>query len=69
MHICQFTETQMKCNPFKNERNACIYLFSQSVEAIGDCTTDTFSISGGKNGGTPVICGTNTGYHSRLCFG
>merc|ERR1719273_2634638 len=32
-------------------------------EAIGDCTTDTFSISGGKNAGTPVICGTNTGYH------
>merc|ERR1719273_2324791 len=32
-------------------------------EAIGDCTTDTFSITGGKNAGTPVICGTNTGYH------
>merc|ERR1719273_2356279 len=36
---------------------------STRLEAIGDCTTDTFSISGGKNGGTPVICGTNTGYH------
>ena len=42
---------------------------SQSVEAIGDCTTDSFSISGGATGGTggsPVICGTNTGYHSKL---
>merc|ERR1712018_857466 len=36
------------------------------IEAIGDCTTDSFSISGGATGGTggsPVICGTNTGYH------
>merc|ERR1712038_1756904 len=36
------------------------------IEAIGDCTTDQFSISGGATGGTggsPVICGTNTGYH------
>jgi len=32
-------------------------------EAIGDCTTDQFSITGGTGGGTPVICGTNTGYH------
>merc|ERR1711981_1429561 len=33
-------------------------------EAIGDCTTDSFSITGGSGGGgTPVICGTNTGYH------
>jgi len=28
----------------------------------GDCTTDTFSITGGS-GGSPVICGTNTGQH------
>jgi len=36
------------------------------IEAIGDCTTDQFSISGlagGGTGGSPVICGTNTGYH------
>merc|ERR1719336_758133 len=33
-------------------------------EAIGDCTTDSFSITGGSGGGgTPVICGSNTGYH------
>merc|ERR1712018_47318 len=32
-------------------------------EAIGDSTTDQFSITGGTGGGTPVICGTNTGYH------
>merc|ERR1712241_522990 len=31
--------------------------------ALGDCTTDSFYIGGGIGGGTPVICGTNTGYH------
>merc|ERR1712228_1015685 len=31
--------------------------------AIGDCTTDSMYISGAMGGGTPVICGTNTGYH------
>merc|ERR1711992_98296 len=31
--------------------------------AIGDCTTDSMYISGALGGGTPVICGTNTGYH------
>ena len=30
----------------------------------GDCTTDTFSITGGS-GGSPVICGTNTGQHCK----
>jgi len=37
-----------------------------SIEGTGDCTTDQFSISGlagGGTGGSPVICGTNTGYH------
>jgi len=33
--------------------------------ALGDCATDSFSISG-ANGGSPVICGTNTGYHMIL---
>jgi len=31
--------------------------------AVGDCTDDSFSIGGGLSGGTPVICGDNTGYH------
>jgi len=30
---------------------------------IGDCVDDQFSISGGLGGGSPTICGTNTGYH------
>ena len=35
---------------------------SSNGDAIGDCLTDRFSITGGI--GTPVICGTNTGQHS-----
>lgn len=31
-------------------------------DAIGDCRTDTFSISSAQ-GGTPTICGVNTGQH------
>jgi len=31
--------------------------------ALGDCLTDTFSITGARNSGTPLICGTNTGQH------
>jgi len=31
-------------------------------DSIGDCLTDTFSISSSQ-GGTPVICGVNTGQH------
>jgi len=29
----------------------------------GDCITDQFSITAGTGTGTPVICGTNSGYH------
>merc|ERR1712223_2158869 len=31
--------------------------------SLGDCVDDSFSVSGGLGGGSPVICGTNTGYH------
>merc|ERR1711899_555443 len=31
--------------------------------AVGDCTTDQFSITSPGNQGTPIICGTNGGYH------
>ena len=34
-------------------------------QLIGDCTDDQFSITGGLSAGTPAICGTNTGYHSK----
>jgi len=31
--------------------------------ALGDCTTDTFSINGAIGVASPIICGTNSGYH------
>ena len=41
-------------------------LFSNIVGPnIGDCVDDQFSISGGLGRGSPTICGTNTGYHSK----
>merc|ERR1711899_187676 len=36
---------------------------SQIGTALGDCTTDQFSITAPGNQGTPVICGSNGGYH------
>ncbi len=35
-------------------------------QAIGDCVTDSFSIRSPGNPGSPVICGINTGYHSKI---
>eukprot|EP00094_Tigriopus_californicus_P013764 TCALIF_13320-PA protein Name:"Protein of unknown function" AED:0.88 eAED:0.88 QI:0/0/0/0.5/0/0.5/2/0/65 len=32
--------------------------------AIGDCTTDTFSVTAPESVSSPVICGFNTGQHS-----
>merc|ERR1712050_363095 len=36
---------------------------SQIGPSLGDCVTDQFSIMNGYGGGSPIICGTNTGYH------
>ena len=33
--------------------------------AIGDCLTDTFSYTSPGNAGSPIICGVNTGQHSK----
>ena len=35
--------------------------------AIGDCATDSFSVSG-SHFGSPAICGTNAGQHSKSHF-
>lgn len=41
---------------------------SVTGEALGDCNTDTFSITG-SNGGSPVICGENGNQHMILDSG
>ena len=43
-------------------------LFLTIGPLIGDCVDDQFSISGGLGRGSPTICGTNTGYHSKSNF-
>ena len=43
-----------------------IFLFSFTGAAIGDCMTDQFSITAQGQAGTPIICGTNGGYHSKM---
>lgn len=34
--------------------------------ALGDCTNDQFSITSPGNMGSPIICGFNTGQHSKM---
>jgi len=34
--------------------------------SLGDCVTDSFSITTPGSEGTPVICGFNSGQHSKL---
>ena len=36
------------------------------VSAATQCQTDTFQVTGSPGGNPPVICGTNTGYHSKF---
>ena len=43
-----------------------ILQFLKIGNAIGDCLTDSFSITSQGTYGTPIICGTNGGYHSKL---
>ncbi|XP_059088965.1 uncharacterized protein LOC131885059 [Tigriopus californicus] len=40
--------------------------FSMNGGAIGDCTTDTFSVTAPESVSSPVICGFNTGQHMIL---
>ena len=38
------------------------------VGAIGQCVDDMFVITSPGTFGSPVICGTNSGYHSKFYF-
>jgi len=37
-------------------------------QALGDCLTDQFSITAPGNLGSPVICGFNSGQHSKTLY-
>jgi len=42
-------------------------VYVKQGEVIGDCVTDQFSVStNGGMGGSPIICGKNSGYHMIL---
>jgi len=43
--------------------DAALLVSNGAAGALGDCQTDSFSITGAKNSGTPIICGANTGQH------
>ena len=36
-----------------------------AYNAVTNCLTDTFSITGNGGSAPPVICGTNSGYHGE----
>ena len=38
------------------------------VNMATECLTDTFSLTGPPGSAPPVICGTNTGEHSKFKF-
>ena len=33
--------------------------------ALGSCNTDTFTVVGSGGSGSPIICGFNSGQHSK----
>jgi hypothetical protein len=40
----------------------------QTASLATNCQTDTFTVTGSGGYAPPVICGTNTGYHSMRHF-
>jgi hypothetical protein len=40
----------------------------QTASLATNCQTDTFTVTGSGGYSPPVICGTNTGYHSTCNF-
>jgi hypothetical protein len=38
----------------------------QPANLATNCLTDTFTVTGSGGATPPVICGTNTGYHSKI---
>ena len=43
-----------------------MFSFAENIQVVGVCQTDTFGITAPGAQGSPLICGTNTGYHSEI---
>ena len=44
---------------------SAVYLAGNAFNQATNCLTDTFSMTGVSGALPPVICGTNSGYHSE----
>ena len=53
-------KSNLSCNFFLN-----INISFLLASAIGDCTKDSFRVASQGLSGSPVICGFNTGQHSK----
>ena len=56
---------------FQDRCIACNYkdfYYRKNIFFVGDCMDDKFSIASIGVRGTPVICGFNTGQHSKQIF-
>lgn len=55
---------------FYNLRGSIVIDSAQKIGQVAslatNCLTDTFTVTGSGGTSPPVICGTNTGYHSRF---
>ena len=51
--------------PYNLNKKYFSFCNSFTGAAIGDCMTDQVSITASGQVGTPIICGTNGGYHSE----
>ena len=49
-----------------NLNGAASFIGGAAYTSAGQCSVDTFSVTSPGSSGTPVICGTNTGEHSKL---
>ena len=40
-------------------------IITDGAFSVGQCVTDSFTVAAPGAHGSPAICGTNTGYHSK----
>ena len=45
-----------------------VAIFRNLGGALGDCTVDRFSVTSSGSKGSPVICGENSGQHSKFLW-
>ena len=56
----------MNCKCFISETTSVTNIGGNNFFEIGQCQDDQFSVTSPGNNAPPVICGTNSGEHSKL---